>query len=98
MSNSSKRAAAATGGSGSSASCSDAVSAADTRPRGMVERYPEEVLLYWDNHVRHFIPEDKREEVYARAKRYCTFGDPFLLLFDPHVSKDVLEANMWSIL
>lgn len=44
---------------------------ADTRPRGMVERYPEEVLLYWENHVRHFVPEEKAAEVYARAKRYC---------------------------
>lgn len=47
---------------------------ADTRPRGMVERYPEEVLLYWENHVRHFVPEDKAAEVYARAKRYCEYS------------------------
>lgn len=46
--------------------------AADPRPRGMVERYPEEVLLYW-HQVREFVPEEKRAEVHARAKRYCEF-------------------------
>lgn len=55
-----KRGAAAAGGG------------ADPRPRGMVERYPEEVLLYW-NQVRAFVPEEKRAEVYARAERYCEF-------------------------
>lgn len=43
---------------------------ADARPRGMVERYPEEVLEYWDSHVRFFVPEETREEVFARATRY----------------------------
>lgn len=44
--------------------------ASDARPRGMVERYPEEVLEYWDKHVQHFVPKDKREDVLARAIRY----------------------------
>ncbi|KAJ4420603.1 hypothetical protein N0V82_004271 [Gnomoniopsis sp. IMI 355080] len=42
----------------------------DTRPRGMVERYPEEVLKYWDKHVQHFVPQEKRDEVLSRAIRY----------------------------
>lgn len=57
--------------------------AADSRPRGMVERYPEEVLLYWDKHVRHFVPEDKRAEVYARAERYCKYFDIIHLTISP---------------
>lgn len=44
--------------------------ASDARPRGMVERYPEEVLEYWDKHVQHFVPKEKREDVLARAIRY----------------------------
>lgn len=43
----------------------------DARPRGMVERYPEEVLEYWDSHVRFFVPEERRLEVFERAKKYC---------------------------
>ncbi|ROW04662.1 hypothetical protein VPNG_07467 [Cytospora leucostoma] len=43
----------------------------DARPRGMVDRYPEEVVHYWDDYVRHFVPPEKHAEVYNRAKRYC---------------------------
>lgn len=41
------------------------------RPRGMVDRYPEEVVYYWDEFVKHFVPQARHAEVYARAKRYC---------------------------
>lgn len=56
-------------------------SAADPRPRGMVERYPEEVLNFWDSHVKHFlralgVSEEKVVEVYARAMKYCKLTDP----------------------
>lgn len=50
---------------------SGAGTAADTRPRGMVERYPEEVVHYWDPYVIKFIPKEKQAEVLARARRYC---------------------------
>ncbi|KAK7740562.1 hypothetical protein SLS53_005406 [Cytospora paraplurivora] len=43
----------------------------DARPRGMVDRYPEEVVHYWDDYVRHFVPPEKHAEVYNKAKRYC---------------------------
>ncbi|ROV98299.1 hypothetical protein VSDG_04465 [Cytospora chrysosperma] len=43
----------------------------DARPRGMVDRYPEEVVHYWEEYVRHFVPPEKHAEVYAKAKRYC---------------------------
>lgn len=58
-------------GSGTGTGAAAAVAVADTRPRGMVERYPEEVVHYWDRHVRHFIPEEKQAEVLARARSYC---------------------------
>ncbi|KAI3400938.1 hypothetical protein diail_1146 [Diaporthe ilicicola] len=41
------------------------------RPRGMVDRYPEEVVHHWDEFVKYFIPPDRHAEVYARAKIYC---------------------------
>lgn len=41
------------------------------RPRGMVDRYPEEVVYHWDEFVKHFVPQDRHAEVYARAKRCC---------------------------
>lgn len=44
---------------------------ADARPRGMVDRYPEEVVYYWDEFVKHFVQPARHAEVYARAKRYC---------------------------
>jgi hypothetical protein len=44
---------------------------AEARPRGMVDRYPEEVVYYWDEFVKHFVPQARHAEVYARAKRYC---------------------------
>lgn len=47
-----------------------------TKPRGMVERYPEEVLLYWEDHVRRFVPEDKRRDVYSRAVLYSKSTTP----------------------
>ncbi|KAL1880597.1 hypothetical protein Daus18300_001208 [Diaporthe australafricana] len=43
----------------------------DARPRGMVDRYPEEVIYHWDEFVKHFVPLGRHAEVYARAKRYC---------------------------
>lgn len=57
--------------------------ASDTRPRGMVERYPEEVLQYWDNHVKHFVPKEKRDEILGRAIKYCRSSPPppFFFLF-----------------
>lgn len=58
-------------GVGTAAAAAASITAADTRPRGMVERYPEEVVHYWDRHVRHFIPEEKQADVLARARRYC---------------------------
>lgn len=64
------------GSSSAAAAGGGGAGGADTRPRGMVERYPEEVLLYWENHVRHFVPDDKAAEVYARAKRYCESCPP----------------------
>lgn len=41
------------------------------RPRGMVDRYPEEVVYYWDEFVKHFVQQSRQAEVYARAKRHC---------------------------
>lgn len=58
-------------GSGAGTVAAATVAVADTRPRGMVERYPEEVVHYWDRHVRHFVPEERQAEVLARARRYC---------------------------
>ncbi|KAK2605137.1 hypothetical protein N8I77_008001 [Diaporthe amygdali] len=43
----------------------------EARPRGMVDRYPEEVVYHWDEFVKHFVPQGRQAEVYARAKRYC---------------------------
>lgn len=66
-------------------------SAADaSRCRGMVERYPEEVLEYWDKHVQHFVPKENREEVLARAIRYCKSTSAFTTCVLPHC---VFEAN-----
>lgn len=44
---------------------------AEARPRGMVDRYPEEVVYHWDEFVKHFVQPARQAEVYARAKRYC---------------------------
>lgn len=44
---------------------------AEPRPRGMVDRYPEEVVYHWDEFVKHFVPPAKHAEVLARAKQYC---------------------------
>lgn len=60
-------------GAGTGVNAATAAVVADTRPRGMVERYPEEVVHYWDRHVRHFIPEERQAEVLARARRFCKF-------------------------
>jgi hypothetical protein len=43
------------------------------RPRGMVDRYPEDVVHYWDEFVKHFVPQVRHAEVYARAKRLCKY-------------------------
>lgn len=56
------------GGRGTKAKDKDDVEA---RPRGMVDRYPEEVVYHWDEFVKHFVPQARQAEVYARAKRYC---------------------------
>lgn len=40
-------------------------------PRGMVDRYPEEVVYHWDEFVKHFVPQNRHAEIYARARRYC---------------------------
>ncbi|KKY35959.1 hypothetical protein UCDDA912_g04098 [Diaporthe ampelina] len=44
---------------------------AEARPRGMVDRYPEEVVYHWDEFVKHFVPPARHAEIYARAKSYC---------------------------
>lgn len=70
-------------GAGVGSASAAAVAVADTRPRGMVERYPEEVLHYWDRHVRHFIPEEKQAEVLSRARRYCKSQESEIILSNP---------------
>lgn len=60
-------------GVGTGVNAATTAAPADTRPRGMVERYPEEVVHYWDRHVRHFIPEERQAEVLARARRFSKF-------------------------
>lgn len=69
--------------SASASTSAAAITAADTRPRGMVERYPEEVVHYWDRHVRHFIPEERQAEILARARRYSK-SSPLIQL--PHLN------------
>lgn len=59
----------------------------DARPRGMVERYPEEVLKYWDKHVQHFVLKEKREEILARAIRYSRSTAKLISLFVPGIFK-----------
>ncbi|KUI59547.1 hypothetical protein VP1G_06813 [Cytospora mali] len=54
----------------SSSASSSTPTRSDARPRGMVDRYPEEVLHYWEEYVRHFVPPEKHAEIYARAKKY----------------------------
>lgn len=44
---------------------------AEPRPRGMVDRYPEEVVYHWDEFVKHFVQPAKHAEVLARAKANC---------------------------
>lgn len=51
--------------------CKDKDDADAKRPRGMVDRYPEEVIYYWDEFVKHFVQQSRQAEVYARAKRHC---------------------------
>lgn len=41
------------------------------RSRGMVDRYPEDVVYYWDEFVKHFVPPARHAEIYAKAKRLC---------------------------
>lgn len=62
---------AAAGGGGRASKAKDKGDAEAVRPRGMVDRYPEEVVYYWDEFVKHFVPQDRHAEVYARAKRCC---------------------------
>ncbi|KAG8156714.1 hypothetical protein KVR01_013505 [Diaporthe batatas] len=59
------------GGGRASKASKDKDDAEAARPRGMVARYPEEVVYYWDEFVKHFVPQARHAEVYARAKRYC---------------------------
>lgn len=54
--------------------CKDKDDADARRPRGMVDRYPEEVIYYWDEFVKHFVQQSRQAEVYARAKRHCKFS------------------------
>lgn len=62
-----RRKAGGGGGSGGGRAKGDA----EARPRGMVDRYPEEVVYHWDEFVKHFVPQNRQAEVYARAKRHC---------------------------
>lgn len=57
----------------------------DRKLWGMVERYPEEVVLHW-NKVRCFLADDKRDEILTRAQRYCEY---LLLSFDDDLWVDV---------
>lgn len=59
------------GGGRASKASRDKDDAEEARPRGMVARYPEEVVYHWDEFVKHFLPQARHAEVYTRAKRYC---------------------------
>lgn len=64
------------GGGRASKASKDKDDAEAARPRGMVARYPEEVVYHWDEFVKHFVPQARHAEVYARAKRFCKCCPP----------------------
>ncbi|KAG6365165.1 hypothetical protein INS49_006772 [Diaporthe citri] len=49
---------------------------AEARPRGMVDRYPEEVVYHWDEFVKHFVPPARHAEVRSAPDQRREKGVP----------------------